>query len=402
MMARWGNSSVVGALAIVLALSGCKGEVPAAAPLRPADESPAVRVGTAAIQSRAIPRTLAVTGTLLANQQSDVTPIVAGRVVEVLVERGDVVEEGAPLIRLRDVDYRLQMTAAQAQLEQARARLGLTDSQAVVRAEDTAEARTAQVNRELAESTFRRAESLHAHGAMSDADRDRAYASFVAAREQYQGTLNSMRGAVVALQSARVALQQGQNAVRDSLVRAPFAGEIADRFVDVGEYVTPAMRIVSLVSTKPLRLEVQIPQEEIAIVQRGQAVDIRVDAYPERTFRGEIHYISAAVRQDTRGMTVEAVVPNDDGALRPGLFATAHIQLTGTENVLAVPAAGMLDNAGTHRLFVVADGRVAEHVVSVVSRTREEVLVRGTIPANARIATGTLDRLSDGQRVQTQ
>lgn len=402
MMARWGGSSVVGALGLVLLLAGCKGEASQAAPLRPADESPAMRVGTAQVQARAVPRTLSITGTLLANQQSDVTPIVAGRVVEVLVERGDVVEEGAPLLRLRDVDYRLQMTAAQAQLEQARARLGLTDAQSTLRAEDTAEVRTAQVNRELAESTFRRAESLHAHGAMSDADRDRAYASFVAAREQYQGALNSMRGAVVSLQSARVALQQGQNAVRDSMVRAPFAGEIADRFVDVGEYVTPAMRVVSLVATKPLRLEVQIPQEQIAVVQRGQAVDIHVDAYPERTFRGEIHYISAAVRQDTRGLTVEAIVPNDDGALRPGLFATAQIQLSGTENVLVVPAAGLLDNAGTHRLFVVADGRVTEHVVSVVSRTREEVLVRGTLPANARIATGTLDRLSDGQRVQTQ
>lgn len=402
MMARWGGSSVVGALGLVLLLAGCKGEASQAAPLRPADESPAMRVGTAQVQPRAVPRTLSITGTLLANQQSDVTPIVAGRVVEVLVERGDVVEEGAPLLRLRDVDYRLQMTAAQAQLEQARARLGLTDAQSTLRAEDTAEVRTAQVNRELAESTFRRAESLHAHGAMSDADRDRAYASFVAAREQYQGALNSMRGAVVSLQSARVALQQGQNAVRDSMVRAPFAGEIADRFVDVGEYVTPAMRVVSLVATKPLRLEVQIPQEQIAVVQRGQAVDIHVDAYPERTFRGEIHYISAAVRQDTRGLTVEAIVPNDDGALRPGLFATAQIQLSGTENVLVVPAAGLLDNAGTHRLFVVADGRVTEHVVSVVSRTREEVLVRGTLPANARIATGTLDRLSDGQRVQTQ
>lgn len=398
MTGRWG--SLVSVVLIAGVLGGCKSQAATPAQLRPADESPAVRVGSVPTEVRTIPRTLEITGTLLANQQSDVTPIVGGRVVEVLVERGSVVEEGAPLIRLRDVDYRMQMSAAQAQLEGARARLGLANDTSVIRAEDTAEARTAQVNRELAESTFHRAETLHEHGAMSDADRDRAYASFVAAREQYQSTLNGMRGAVVALQSARVALQQGQTAVRESLVRAPFAGEIADRFVDVGEYVTPAMRIVSLVATHPLRLEVQIPQEQIGLVQRGQAIEVRVDTYPDRVFHGEVHYISAAVRQDTRGLTVEAIVPNDDGALRPGLFAKARIMLAGTQDVIAVPAAAVLDNAGTHRVFVIENGRVTEHVVTIEDRTEETVLVRDGVPRGARVATGTLDRLSDGQRVQ--
>jgi len=211
-----------------------------------------------------------------------------------------------------------------------------------------------------------------------------------------------MRGAVVALQSARVALQQGQNAVRDSLVRAPFAGEIADRYIEVGEYVTPAMRVVSLVATKPLRLEVQIPQEQIGLVQRGQSVEVRVDAFPDRVFHGEVHYISAAVRQDTRGLVVEAVVPNDDGALRPGLFASARILLSGTQDVVAVPVAAVLDNAGTHRVFVIENGRVSEHVVTIADRNAETVLVRDGVPRGAHLATGTLDRLSDGQRIQQQ
>ena len=388
-------------LFLALGLASCGPKTPTPGEVRPTNESVPIPVRVAAAAPRALPRMLRVNGPLVADQQSDVTGVVPGRVTAVLVERGDVVAEGAPLVRLRDVDYRLQAAGANAALQQAQARLGITDARAPVRPEDTAEVRSAIANRELADESLRRAEQLSQTGAMSQAELDRARATATAAREQYNSALNGMRGAAVALTQARVALQQAGTAVRESIVRAPFAGEIAERFVDVGEYVAPQMRIVSLVKTDPLRMEMPVPQEQVGAIQRGQTVEIRVDTFPDRVFTGTVRYISAAVRTETRSMTVEATVPNADGTLRPGMFATASIDLGGTREGVSVPVAAVLSEAGVNRVFVVRqDGTIEERVISVATRDAESVVVAEGVRAGERVAVETLDRLADGVRVQ--
>lgn len=388
---------------VALAFVACTRGSVSPGEVRPTDETVVVPVRVAAATPRALPSTLRVNGPLVADQQSDVTGVVPGRVTEVLVERGAVVAEGAPLVRLRDVDYRLQAAGASAALAQAQARLGVTDPRAPLRPEDTAEVRAASSNRELADESLRRAEQLSQTGAMSQAELDRARAGATAAREQYNSALNGMRGAAVALTQARVALQQAGTAVRESVVRAPFAGEIAERFVDVGEFVAPQMRVVSLVKTDPLRMEMPVPQEHVGAIRRGQPVAIRVDAFPGRDFTGTVRYISASVRTDTRSLTVEATVPNADGALRPGMFATASIDLGGTRMGVAVPLAAVLTEAGVNRVFVVgARGAIEERVVSVASRDASSAVIAEGLRPGERLAIEALDRLADGVRVQVR
>ena len=391
---------VVAALFLSLSLPACGPKPTTPGEVRPTGEGASVPVRVAVAAPRALPQTLRVNGPLVADQQSDVTGVVPGRVVEVLVERGSIVAEGDPLVRLRDVDYRLQVAAATAALQQAEARLGVTSPGAAVRAEDTAEVRAAAANDGLARESLRRAEQLAQTGAVSQAELDRARAGAAAAHEQYNSALNGMRGAAIALSQARIALQQAGTAVRESVVRAPFAGEIAERFADVGEYVAPQMRLVSLVKTDPLRVELPVPQERVGVVQRGQTVALRVDAFPDRVFTGTVRYISASVRPETRSLTVEATVPNADGALRPGMFATATIDLGGTRQGVAVPVAAVLREAGVSRVFVVKpDGTIEERVVSVVESDGATVTVSEGVRAGERLAVETLERLADGVRV---
>jgi RND family efflux transporter MFP subunit len=292
-------------------------------------------------------------------------------------------------------------SAASAQMAQARARLGITDgNEAHFDPEQTAEVRSARANRDVAEDAVRRARQLAQTGAMSPQDLERAEAQAAAAREQYNTALNSMRSAYYQYQSARIQVEQTRRNVADSIVRAPFDGEIAERRANVGEYVTPQRPVVTLVRTDPLRLELQIPQERVPFVQRGQQVEVRVDAWPNRTFQGTIRYISAAVRQDTRALVAEAIVPNTDGALRPGLFVTARVALEGRQPAVAVPASAVLSEAGTHRVFVIENGRAQERVVTVAERSPEQVLITRGVNANERVAIDHLDQLADGARVQ--
>ncbi len=385
-------------LALGLTLGGiaCKREVTAPVVVGSSDAAP-VRVTAAVAVPREVPITLALTGTLVPNQQSDVTPLVGGRVEAVMVERGQAVRAGDELMRLRDVDYRSNAASASASLEQAQARLGLANGR--FDPDRTPEVSAARANRDLAEDALRRVQQLAQSGAVSDQDLQRATQQAAAAREQYTAAINGVRAAFYGYQSARVAVDTTRRNVNDSTVRAPFDGEIAERRANVGEYVTPQRAVVTLVATNPLRIELQIPQERIPFVRPQQHVDLRIDAFPTRVFSGTLRYISASVRADTRSLIAEAIVPNDDHVLRPGLFVSARLHLDRSETVVSIPPAAVLTEAGTSRAFVIVNGRIEERVVTVSDRTPTEVLISSGIAANERVATSALDHLGDGSRV---
>lgn len=387
------------ALLSVFAFTACKPSANATRPtVGPAAENAPQQVRAAAVNVRTRPASLLLTGTLVGDRQSQLTPLVAGRVEAVLVERGDTVREGQPLIRLRDVDFRFGAENASASLAQARARLG--EAGTGRDPNQMAEVQAARANADLAADVLRRTEQLAANGSVSDQELQRARASAAAAQAQYTASVNGARGAIAALRSAQVAVSQTSRQVADSIVRAPFAGEVAERTINVGEYVSPQRAVVTIVRTDPLRMEVQVPQERLGTLHRGQRVVLRVDAYPDRDFTGEIRYISAAVRTDTRALVAEAVIPNADGALRPGLFGTARVELDRQETVYEIPADAVLSEAGIHRAFVIGpDRHIQERVVTIADRSGNTVLIERGLNAGERVALGRLDRLADGVTV---
>jgi RND family efflux transporter MFP subunit len=389
-------------LSALLVLAGCHRE-PAPAAIQQSHEALTTAApATAVAEARQVPGSIELTGTLLADEESHVSPIVPGRVVEVLVERGATVQEGDPLVRLRDTDYRLQLSAAHAQLDQARARLGIAEGGAPPSPDDTAEVRSARAQMELADSSLERAEGLAQRGVFTQAQLDEARARAASARETYTSATQNARAAIASLSSAQTALRQASTSVGESVVRAPFAGEIATRDVSPGEYVTAASHLVTLVRTNPLRIEVQIPQEQLFAVREGQPVEVRVDAAEDHVFHGSIRYISASVDAASRGLVVEAVIPNDDPELRlrPGMFARARIQLDRMDTLAAIPARAVLTQAGVSRVFIVRDGAIVESVVSIAQRDGDTVLISEGVSAGDAVATERLEQLADGMRIQ--
>lgn len=380
------------------ALGGC-GHGASTADVPSVEDRAPVTVHATVAEARQIPESIALDGTLVADEESQVTSVVPGRVMEVLVERGDTVTEGQPLFRLRDVDYRLQARAARAQLDQARARLGVDPQGNLPAADDTPEVRAAREASELAEANLRRSEELAQRGVLSPQQIEEVRNRAATARNQYQSALNQSRASLASLASARVALSQASTSAGEATVRAPFAGEIANRMVSVGEYVSPQTPLVTLVRVNPLRLEVQIPQQSLRSVRTGQTIQLRVDAIPDRTFDGTVRYISAAVQAATRGLTAEAVVQNEDGALRPGMFATARL-LTGESHPAAVvPSRAVLTQAGVDRVFVIAGDTIEERVVVIDRRDGDEVVLSEGVAEGDRVATDHLGDLADGVHV---
>ena len=363
-----------------------------------AKEPVAVRVVKTRTEQR--PKALLLDGTLLADEQSEVTSVVAGQVREVLVERGSVVKKGAPLLRLRDVDYRLAAQAAEAQLAQARAQLGMQDGTAPPKPDDLPDVQAARAAMELAKRNAERAEELAKRGVLTEANLDETRARATEARERYASALNGARATLSSLEAAKVALHQANTAASEATVRAPFAGEIADRKVSVGEYVAPQTPLVTLVRTDPLRIELDVPQRALRAVQAGQKVEVTVDALPGRRFEGTVRYVSAALERSSRTLTVEAVIDNPERVLRPGLFASARLQTGEDETVHIVPVAAVYTHAGVSRVFAVEDGKVREQVVTVGERIGDEVVLSGGLDGDEVLAVDALDQLADGVLVR--
>ncbi|PTL77283.1 efflux RND transporter periplasmic adaptor subunit [Vitiosangium sp. GDMCC 1.1324] len=357
---------VAGGLVLTLG-AGCGSRVDAAEnkkgsqPQQAVAQEAAVKADTVQVGEGKVPRYLTLTGTLSAYEDSDVAAGAAGKVLSVHVERGSVVKKG-------DVLVRLDSRAASASLEEARAQLALAKSQ-----------------QELANADCERNEKLFASGTVSSADHDRAQAQ--------------CRNAAAQLASATARLSMLELNVTDATIRAPFDGVVSERVVSVGEYVRQDSKVVTLVALDPLRLSLTVPESSAAFVQKDQAVEFTLTAAPNVVHKTKVSFVGAGLRNGTRDLVVEALVPNKERTLLPGQFATAKVQL-GEQQLPVVPRSAVLGDGARRKLFVVSDGRLEERFVQVSESAGDSLGVMAGVRAGERVVAVARDDLRDGQKLQ--
>lgn len=380
----------------VLAAAGCS-ETGAGARGATAD-AVAVNISTVAAVEQPIKRFIRVTGTLTAQEDAQVAAEVAGRVVATPVERGSHVGTGSELIRIAATEGEAQATEANANAAQIEARLGVTVGQAFD-VERVPEVANAKATLQLVKTEFERAQMLHQRQLLSQAEYDSKKAQMESADRQYDVAKNSAAQQYQALLAARARVTVAQKALADTTVRSPFAGVVAERFVSIGDYVTRGTKVASVMRVDPLRVELTVPEQYVSAVATGRAVTFEVDAYPGETFSGHVRYVSPSVAADTRALTIEAVVPNANDRLKPGLFATAQIEQAKLIPGVLVPATAVRTISGTARVFVLSGDRVEERIVTTGQAIGERIeITSGLKPGEIVAATG-VERLVDGVRV---
>jgi membrane fusion protein (multidrug efflux system) len=186
-----------------------------------------------------------------------------------------------------------------------------------------------------------------------------------------------------------------RNEAANSTVRAPFAGVVMERLVEVGEFVGPQVPVVELVDASELRLELSVPERFAALVHVGQSVSVTVDG-TEQEVVGEVRFIAAALDTSNRTLTIEVVIDNSDGAVRAGHFARAALQLDGTHTVVRVPSNALSERAGVYRLFVVADGVATTTAVSVLETHGDVTTLDADLADGAVVVTLPPRNLADG------
>lgn len=445
---RRSNLSLIGSpafafvISLVLTLSGCgsgektdsanaprggKAGTAAAAESRPAE----VTVAQATV--RDVPSFLEVTGSLAADETSEVAPEVSGQVVATPVDVGAFVGAGAVIARLdeRDAQLRLQqaqsgVAQAQAALRQTQARLGLAAGDRF-EASSIPEARaaraaleSAEASARLAETNARRYATLVETGdvsrsvydnARTQAETARAQAN--SARQQYESALNTARGnnqgvasAEAAVATARSQEALARKALGDTTVRAPFSGYVSERGVAIGEYVTPASRVATILRLNPIKLLLQVPETEAGRVRVGLQTSASVTSYPERQFAGRVVAINPAIDPTSRVLSVEVQLENSNNLLRPGMFATARVLQTAAERGVFVPLSAVQTNQNTNSstLYVLEEAG-GETIVRlrVVQRGPEEgesVRILSGLQGGESIVTSNTAQLYDGAQVK--
>ena len=373
----------------------------------------AVEVTTAAAIKRDLPRFFEATGSLAGDEQTDVAPQTAGKVVAVGVDIGSYVRRGQMLVQLDADELKLRVDQAAAQVEQAKAavrqaeeKIGLRPNQAFD-PNRVADVAAAKVALDLAEKNLQRAEKLIESGDVSRSFYDEQRARRDQLKEQYEVALAQARQnyAGVDVSRTNVANAQAQLALaRKSLsyavIPSPIDGFVTERTADVGEYVSPQQKVATIVRTNPLRIRIDVPEQAIPEVKVGQSVSITTSAWPDKSFAGRVARIAPNVSATSRTLTVEAEIDNGSNALKPGQFATVRILQERPEPAVLVPARSVVTEAGVSRVFVIKTGHAEQRLVQTGRTEGDLIEVKNGVAADEQIATSGLERLSDGIAVK--
>ena len=374
---------------------------------------PAVEVTTAAAIKRDLPRFFEATGSLAGDEQTDVAPQTAGKVVKVGVDIGSFVRRGQLLVQLDADELKLRVDQAVAQVEQAKAavrqaeeKIGLRPGQAFD-PNRVADVAAAKVTLDLAEKNLQRADKLIESGDVSRSYYDEQRARRDQLKEQYEVALAQARQNFAGVDVARtnVANAQAQLALaRKSLsyavIPAPIDGYVAERTADLGEYVSPQQKVVTIVRTNPLRIRIDIPEQAIPEVRVGQSVSITTSAWPDRNFSGRVARIAPNVSATSRTLTVEAEIENSGGVLKPGQFATVRILQERAVPAVLVPARAVVTDAGVSRVYVIKNGHAEQRLVQMGQADGDLIEIKNGIAADELVATSNMEQLSDGIAVK--
>jgi membrane fusion protein (multidrug efflux system) len=277
-----------------------------------------------------------------------VRPEIAGRVVEIGFQEGQPVKQGDLLIRLDDSLNRAEVAETEARLE-------------------------------LAKRNFERTEELFS-GKIATAR----------ARDEARSNLDV---GTATLELAKVRLEKTR-------IIAPFDGIAGLRNVSVGDYVTAGQDLFNLEEIDPIKADFRIAEKFLSALRTGQAIQIAVDAFPGRSFEGEVYAIDPRIDAAGRSIVIRAKVDNDERLLRPGLFARITLIFELKPEALTVPEQAIMPRGDDQFVYRVIDGKAMQTKVRIGTRRDGRVEIVEGLTGDDVVVTAGHQKIRDGAEVQ--
>ena len=362
-------------------------------------EDAAKPIKTESVRQESLRRSVEVVGTLAAVDEVTVSSEAEGHVARLLADLGDRVTAGQALVELDREKPQYNLDQQKAALERALAKFGAADPSHLPPVEKTPDVLKAQAELVQAKQAFDRADELNRRQLVPKQTLDDAQAMLQSKQASYDASVQNARNLRADIAASEAALKLADRELRDTAIRAPFDGYIQKRLVSLGEYVKVQTPVMAVVRVDPLKVTAEIPEKMAPWIRLGQAVELHVDAYPDKTITGKVSRISPAVNTATRAFPFEALVPNTDALLKPGTFARVHIESSKVDQVMTLTYAAIQYRYGVNRVFVVEGDHLVARELKVGERLGERIeVVDGVKPGDA-VALTEVDKLSDGAKV---
>jgi len=325
-------------------------------------EAIATMVEVETISSRNILEFIESNGIVKAWQEAEISPEVSGKVKTIHAEVGDYLESGDPIIKLDDELLKLKVKKARALVTQL-------------------EGHYLTSKRDIA-----RKETLFQDGVISDLDLDLAKAKEKADRGLLEG--------------AQASLKIARRDLRESTIRSPIKGTLAERLIDIGTTVSPQIEVASVVDASKVRIRIGVSEKEIHKIKKGQGVKVHLDAFPQEEYQGTVFSVGIKANENSLTFPVEVeIINNREPKLKPGMVTRLKIQTGNHSQVVVIPQEFILNEEGNLFVFVIQDSVAHKVKITPGSIIDSEIIVEeGLSPGDLLITVGS-HAVSEGTKV---
>lgn len=320
-----------------------------------------VNVRMAIVEKRTLKPFIESVGTIKPGEEVMVSSQIDGILKELHVQEGSIVTKGMLLARIDDTDYRLELKRAEAAMRQADASL------ANVKAE------------------FERKEALYQEALISR----QQYDDIVTRQLLSEGEVDRIRGA------HDLAIEK----MARTRIHAPMAGAIKEKKVTPGDYVRNGTPMLHLTHNNPLKLSFTVTERDVARLKIGQECVFKVDAFPDREFKGKLNVIYPNLEERTRSLQAEAVVPNPRMLLKPGLFAHVTLYTGDAVDKVVIPVTALLYENNRKKVFVVEGEQAKERFVQVGGKYGEYMEIVEGLRGGEQLVVVGQNNLTEGVKV---
>lgn len=299
-----------------------------------------------------------LTGTVEGIETAVISSRFAGRVDRILVEDGQAVAAGSTLFIMDRVELENASRVAQNTVRQAEANL------------------------HTAKTDYQRYNQLYAQNAVTKQQLDTAEARMITSQTEAD--------------TAYANLNTAQKQIDDGAIVSPLTGVVANKAVTTGQIVSPGVTLLTVEQMDDVYVVVHVEQKDISLAKMGTPVRIRVDAYPEQIFAGQVAVISPVAGHESRMFQVKIRVKNNEQLLKPGMFAEAELSSDTVEQVLAVPRAAIMGNKGLQYVYVAEHNQAKKILVEAGTLLGDQIEIKTGISAGMKVITDNLDKIKDG------
>lgn len=305
---------------------------------------------------------LSLTGNLEALNEATVSAKTAGRVSQVTVENGAAVAASQPLVLLENQDAVNQLAIDQAALKKAEANLA-----------------TASIN-------FKRNKEL--------------FESKVISKKDFEAAETGLMLAEADVNSAAASVASAEESLRNTTITSPLSGVAVNRDVNVGQVVSPGTPLMLVDDTSSVYAVVNVEQQDLAKIQPGLPAEIIVDAFSDRKFAGVVEIINPAASKSARVFETKIKVDNQEGLLKPGMFAKVEVKTGEVEEVAAVPQDTLVSKQGQFFVYIAEGDTAKRQQVDIGQMLDQFVEIKSGLSVGDKVVATNVNKLKDQDRIK--